>query len=131
MKVTFSLSTDPNPDWKWLFAPRDEIHAYWKKLSTKHQVDARIEYGSELVSAVWSEKHQHYTLTIRDVETQTARQVTAQVVISAIGVFHVPRWPSIPGRELFKGDMLHAQHWDHTVDLSGKRVAVIGNGCAG
>ncbi|KAG8737052.1 hypothetical protein FRC10_008648 [Ceratobasidium sp. 414] len=116
--------------WEWIWASRNEIQAYWKRLSIKHVVEPHIEYGSEMVSAVWDEGNKHYTLEIRDVKTQVTRQVVAQVVISATGVFNLPRWPDIPGRESFRGEVLHAEHWDHSVNLSGKRVAVIGNGCS-
>ncbi|KAG9088340.1 hypothetical protein FRC06_002084 [Ceratobasidium sp. 370] len=126
----YCLSSDPNPDWEWVWASRNEIQAYWKRLSVKHGVESHIEYGSEMVSAVWDEKNKHYTLEIRNVKTRETRQVVAHVVISATGVFNLPRWPNIPGRESFKGEVLHAEHWDHSVSLSGKRVAVIGNGCS-
>ncbi|KAG9126840.1 hypothetical protein FRC07_001741 [Ceratobasidium sp. 392] len=127
----YCLSSDPNPDWEFVWASRDEIQTYWKRLSNKYQVESHIEYGSEMVSAVWNEENKYYTLEIRDVNTQETRRVTAQVVISATGVFSLPRWPNIPGRESFRGEVLHAEHWDHRVNLSGKRVAVIGNGCSG
>lgn len=127
----YSLSTDPNPNWTHVFAPRQEIFTYWKGLAKKHNLGPRIKFNTEFVSAVWNENEQNYTLNLRDVKTQELRQVTAKVVISAVGVFHHPRWPDIPGRELFQGDTLHAQMWDHSVNLSGKRVALIGNGCAG
>jgi cation diffusion facilitator CzcD-associated flavoprotein CzcO len=84
-----------------------------------------------MVSATWSETAGSYTLIIKDTQTGSLREVRAQVVISAIGVFHHPKWPEIPGRQSFKGTMLHAQSWDHSIGLAGKRVGLIGNGCAG
>lgn len=38
------------------------------------------------------------------------------------------KWPNIPGRESFKGPMLHSANWDDSVSLQGKRVGVIGGG---
>lgn len=38
------------------------------------------------------------------------------------------KWPDIPGRESFKGPVLHSAVWDSSVDLKGKTVAVIGSG---
>ncbi|KAG8762750.1 hypothetical protein FRC11_007880 [Ceratobasidium sp. 423] len=127
----YSLSIDPNPDWSCLFASRQEIYKYWKRLAQKHNIEPHIKYNTEFVSAVWNEKEQNYTLKLRDSKTKEFREVKAKLVISAAGVFHHPRWPDIPGRELFQGKLLHAQNWDHNVGLSGKRVGLIGNGCAG
>ncbi|EUC56303.1 L-lysine 6-monooxygenase (NADPH-requiring) protein [Rhizoctonia solani AG-3 Rhs1AP] len=127
----YSLSSEPNPDWSRPYAPRQEIHEYWKRIVIKHQVEPHIRFNTEFVSAVWNEKEQNYTLRLRDVKSNQITQVTANVVISAVGFFRHPRWPEFPGRENFKGDLLHAQMWDHSVSLSGKRVALIGNGCAG
>ncbi|CAE7156855.1 unnamed protein product [Rhizoctonia solani] len=127
----YSLSIDPNPNWSCLFAGRKEIQAYWKGLAQKHNLEPRIKFNTEFVSAVWNEKQQYYTLKLRDSKTKESRQVRAKFVISAIGVFKHPHWPDVPGRESFQGTMLHAQKWDHNVALSGKRVGLIGNGCAG
>ncbi|KAJ7494248.1 hypothetical protein B0H11DRAFT_2227675 [Mycena galericulata] len=53
---------------------------------------------------------------------------TAKILISAIGILEVPRFPSIPGLGSFKGEMFHSVRWHASVNLRGKRVAVIGNG---
>ncbi|CAE6343591.1 unnamed protein product [Rhizoctonia solani] len=127
----FSLSTDPNPDWDHLFGSYSEIQAYWKHLAIKYGVESHINYSREVFSAIWDEGASNYTLKIKDTQTGAVTQVRAKVVISAIGIFHYPKWPEIPGRESFKGISLHAQAWDHTVEMSGKRIGLIGNGCAG
>ncbi|CAE6459034.1 unnamed protein product [Rhizoctonia solani] len=127
----YSLSSEPNPDWSRPYALREEIHEYWKGLVSKHRIESHIKFNTEFVSAVWNEKEQNYTLHLRDVKSHQITQVTAKVVISAVGFFRRPRWPDVPGRETFKGDTLHAMMWDHSIPLSGKRVALIGNGCSG
>lgn len=49
----------------------------------------------------------------------------------AIGGFQSPAYPKdLPGAERFKGDQWHSAEWNHDVDLKGKRVGVIGNGCS-
>ncbi|KAJ1308247.1 hypothetical protein OPQ81_003962 [Rhizoctonia solani] len=127
----YSLSSEPNPDWSRPYVPRDEILQYWKGIVSKHRIEPHIKFNTEFVSAVWNEKEQHYTLSLRNVKTREITRVMAKAVISAVGFFHHPRWPDVPGRETFKGDLLHATMWDHSVSLSGKRVALIGNGCSG
>lgn len=57
--------------------------------------------------------------------TQTLR---SRFVVSAVGQLNMPKYPKIPGMDDFSGKVMHSARWDHSVDLRGKRVAVIGNG---
>lgn len=61
-----------------------------------------------------------------DVNLKVRTSTTAHIVISAMGILEVPRFADIPGISNFSGRLFHAARWEHT-DLSGKRVAVIGN----
>ncbi|KAG8719460.1 hypothetical protein FRC08_002774 [Ceratobasidium sp. 394] len=126
----YSLSTEPNPDWTMMFSGQAEIRTYWERLVEKHKIGPHIEFHTEVLSAVWDEKDQVYTITLRDVRSQETREVQAQIAVSAVGVFHKPKFPDIPGQDRFRGISMHARMWDHKVDFSGKRVAVIGNGCS-
>lgn len=42
--------------------------------------------------------------------------------------YHTPLQATIPGLETFKGQIIHPQFWDKNVDVSSKRVAIIGSG---
>ncbi|TFH27901.1 MAG: NAD(P)/FAD-dependent oxidoreductase, partial [Myxococcales bacterium] len=46
---------------------------------------------------------------------------------NAMGNQHTPLYPDVPGRDRFRGDSWHAARWNHDVDLTGKRVAVVGS----
>jgi cation diffusion facilitator CzcD-associated flavoprotein CzcO len=48
-----------------------------------------------------------------------------------VGFVNKWKWPDIPGREDFKGKMIHTANWQHDVPCKGKKVAVIGNGSSG
>ncbi|KAG8736808.1 hypothetical protein FRC10_008939 [Ceratobasidium sp. 414] len=113
-----------------MFSGQAEIKAYWERLVEKHKIGPHIEFFTEFLSAVWDERDQAYTITLRDVRSKETREVRAHAVVSAVGVFHKPKFPDIPGRDRFRGVSMHARMWDHSVDFSGKRVAVIGNGCS-
>jgi 4-hydroxyacetophenone monooxygenase len=54
----------------------------------------------------------------------------AQAVISAVGQLNRPKMPDIAGTGSFEGPSFHSARWDHSVDLKGKRVAVIGTGAS-
>lgn len=53
------------------------------------------------------------------------------VLINAGGCFNEWKWPTIPGRETFKGQMFHSAAWPQDATLKGKTVALIGNGSTG
>lgn len=52
-----------------------------------------------------------------------------KILFTAQGLLVEPNYPRFPGLETFKGRVFHSACWDHSVDLKGKRVAVIGSGC--
>jgi cation diffusion facilitator CzcD-associated flavoprotein CzcO len=124
----YSLSTDLNPDWPSTHGSQEQILDYWRKLATKYEVYPRVVFNRMVVSAEWSAKEQLYHVITEDVESGARFSTTAKILISALGLLHVPRLPSIPGISSFKGNMFHSARWDTGVDLRGKRVAVIGNG---
>ena len=55
------------------------------------------------------------------------KQEKFDYVISGLGGLHSPAYPNVPGLEDFRGASFHTAKWDHNVDLTGKKVAIIGN----
>jgi cation diffusion facilitator CzcD-associated flavoprotein CzcO len=47
-----------------------------------------------------------------------------------MGGLHQPAWPDSAGRDVFAGESFHTARWRRDVDLTGKRVAVIGTGAS-
>ena len=62
--------------------------------------------------------------------TKDGREFVAQFVVSGVGGLHIPLIPEFDGLDEFTGAAFHSAQWDHTVDLTGKRVAVIGTGAS-
>ena len=52
------------------------------------------------------------------------------MVFSASGIFNPLKVPDIPGLDTFDGPCFHTGNWPADVDLTGKRVAIIGNGAS-
>ncbi|MFZ1477812.1 MAG: NAD(P)/FAD-dependent oxidoreductase, partial [Sphingorhabdus sp.] len=73
---------------------------------------------------VWSGDHW-------DIETKDGHKDSAHVAIMATGVLHHPKIPDIKGLESFAGRAMHTAQWDTAIDLTGKRIGVIGNGSTG
>ena len=96
---------------------------YIQDFAKAHDLLRHIKLGQSVVSAAYEGGHWR-------VKTQTGESYTCQFFVSAIGQLHVPSFPDFKGRQTFKGVSFHSAQWNHSVDLSGKNVGVIGVGAS-
>jgi cation diffusion facilitator CzcD-associated flavoprotein CzcO len=54
----------------------------------------------------------------------------SSVLVAAAGSLSAPSIPKLKGLETFQGNAFHSARWDHEIDLSGQRVAVVGTGAS-
>jgi 4-hydroxyacetophenone monooxygenase len=125
----YSYSFAQRDDWPYFYSPRSELHAYFEECVDEFGIRPRIRFGTEVTSIEWDEATKTWTLDVlrSDGGEETVR---ADAVISAVGQLNRPQFPSIEGRDSFAGPSFHSAEWDHSVDLAGKRVGVIGTGCS-
>ena len=126
----YTLSTDLKSDWTETCPTQPDILSYIKDVIHKHRLEPYIILNTKVVLAEWLSEAQAYKVTTEDTKGNRST-LTANVIVSATGLLHVPRMPTIPGIESFRGKLFHSAKWDTSVDLTGKRVAVIGNGSTG
>jgi cation diffusion facilitator CzcD-associated flavoprotein CzcO len=120
----YSLSFASNPDWSRSYAPQQEIWDYLRRVAREHGVLERTVFGCESTRAAWVEEEHAWR-----VET-TQGAVLADVVVSAGGGLSEPSAPAIPGLDSFPGPVVHTARWPAGLDLSGRRVAVVGTGAS-
>jgi cation diffusion facilitator CzcD-associated flavoprotein CzcO len=60
--------------------------------------------------------------------TEDGEESVYDIVIAATGILHRPVIPDIEGIDSFEGVCFHSARWDHSVDLVGRRVGIIGTG---
>ena len=121
----YSFSYEPNPDWPKRYALQPDIHAYMKRVVVKYGLESHLRLGTEVTGASFDEKHALWRIT-----TAAGETLEANVFVPAVGQLSRPTWPDIPGQDTFAGPSFHSALWDHDVDLTGKRVAVIGTGAS-
>lgn len=121
----YSFSFEPKPDWKNPFSFQPEIWDYLKGVTQKYGLRRYIEFNSLVDRAYWDDQEYRW-----HVFTVDGREYVAQFLVSGAGALHVPSFPEIDGRDEFAGAAFHSAEWDHSVDLTGKRVAIIGTGAS-
>jgi cation diffusion facilitator CzcD-associated flavoprotein CzcO len=119
----YEFSFAPNPDWSRRYASQAEIRAYLEEVVREHGVERVFRFNSEVRSARWDDGG-HWVL-----DTDSGSHV-ADVLITACGQLTNPKYPDIDGLDQFDGPVFHTGQWRHDVELTGKRVAVIGSGCS-
>lgn len=125
----YSFSFAQRVDWPHQFAQGHEVLDYLETVAEKAGFAEQIELNTSLVRAVWDEESATWQATTRNADGQEQiRRYNA--VITGVGQLDHPNIPEWPGQEGFRGAQMHSQEWDHSVDLKGKRVAVIGTGAS-
>lgn len=125
----YSYSFAQNPYWPNEFSGRDAILQYYVTLASRMGVRERIQLEAEVLSASYDDKRCLWTLLIRNAAGEERRE-EFNALISAVGQLNRPRFPELPGIDSFAGSAWHTARWRHDVDLSGKRVGVIGTGAS-
>lgn len=117
----YSFSFNLNPNWKRSYAPQPEILEYMRATVDKLELWPMIHLNTGVAEARWLDETGEWTVT-----TTTGETLAADVVISAQGMFGDVKWPDIPGRDSFSGDLVHTGEWPQDLDITNKLVAVIG-----
>lgn len=120
----YSFSFAPNPHWSEVYPAQPEIHGYLRACAERFGIRAHIRWNTELLHALWQEEGQVWLVTT------TRGSFTTDILISGNGQLNEPSLPEIAGIERFEGTLFHSARWNHAYDLSGKHVAVIGNGAS-
>ena len=120
----YSFSFAPNPNWSRTYSFQPEIRDYLRDVARRFGLMPHIRFGCSLTSAAWDEEASVWRL-----ETSQG-ELTARVLVPAVGPLSEPAMPKLPGLDRFEGKLFHSARWDHEHDLSGERVGVIGTGAS-
>ena len=122
---SYQFSFEQSADWSRTYAPGNELKAYAQRCVDKYGLRRKIRFNTKVTGAVFDDDTALWRLDLEDGDALTAR-----FLINASGVLTVPKLPDIDGVDSFSGVTMHTARWDHTQDLTGKRVAIIGTGAS-
>lgn len=125
----YSYSFAQRHEWPHHFSTQEVLLDYFRACADEFGIRPHIRFNTEVISASFDDADCTWTVVARDAGGQeTAHTVNA--VISAVGQLNRPNMPEIEGMGDFAGPSFHSARWDHDVDLTGQRVAVIGTGAS-
>lgn len=121
-------SFDQNPRFSETYATSQEIWDYFKSFQMRHDLEKQTRTLCEIVGAEWQKSDSLWKVLIQDRSSGQLLVEYCNVLINAGGFLNRWKWPSVPGRSNYAGILIHTAAWPAEVDLTAKRVVVIGNG---
>lgn len=124
----YSFDKDLLQEWDWntRYLEQPDIERYLNHVVDRFDLRRDIQLNTEVTSAVFDEPRQRWT-----VGTSTGETFSCRYLVTALGLLAKSNIPNIPGRDSFAGRMVHTNAWPKDLDLTGKRVGVIGTGSTG
>lgn len=120
--ILYQFSFAPNPHWSHHYARGPEIHAYTQSLVEQFGLGEVLHLNEGVTRAAWDDAAGQWTI-----ETETGARERFDAIVPALGQLSRPQAPDIPGVRDFAGEVFHAAEWPEGVDLTGKRVGVVGS----
>jgi monooxygenase len=106
------------------------IRSYIERTADADGIRSRIRFGTRVVAAAWSTADARWTVTVERVDSGERSELTCSFVFGCTGYYRYDEGhqPVFAGAERFGGTIVHPQHWPENLDVTGKRVVVIGSG---
>jgi 4-hydroxyacetophenone monooxygenase len=115
--------------WSTHFGKRDEVQTYLLDFADALDLRRTIRFSTEVTAAVFDPAAQRWRVSATGPDGD-AYDLSANAVISAVGVLNRPKIPPLPGLDSFRGRLFHSAQWPEGADLTGKRVALVGAGAS-
>ncbi|WP_072388241.1 NAD(P)/FAD-dependent oxidoreductase [Hyphomicrobium sp. CS1BSMeth3] len=125
----YSYDFAPNYKWAHYFSKRNEVLDYIHDTADRFAIRASCELEKTVSAMEWDEATAKWHVEV-ECKDGTRETVRANAVIAAVGQLNQPKVPKIPGLETFPGPCFHTARWRTDVDLTGKRVGIVGTGAS-
>ena len=112
--------------WKTRYLTQPEILEYMNEVADHLDLRRSYKFDTKVDGAHYNEK-----TGLWNVITDSGETVTAKYLVTGLGLLSATNVPKFKGIDDFKGRILHTGAWPDGVDLSNKRVGIIGTGSTG
>lgn len=116
-------------DWSTHYGKRNEVHDYFVEVAKANGVYDRTRFSTEVQKMVWDEGSASWTVTFRTPDGRE-ESLVADIVLVGTGALSRPKMPDVPGLDTFEGVVTHSAEWPDDLDVTGKRVALVGSGAS-
>lgn len=130
----YSFSFATKGDWSTFYPQQKELKKYFGAVAAEHDLQKNFHFQTTVQEArydrdtglwhVWSDDW------TKEKSEGEKHHFVCKFFVSAVGGLSQPKPCDIDGHETFNGPIFHTAAWDHTVDLKGKDVVLVGNGCS-
>jgi len=129
LDYSYSFDEQLQQEWRWTerYATQPEIHNYLEHVADRFDLRRLFRFGERVLSAHFDEAAATWT-----VRTDADTVAVARHLLCATGSLSAPNRPDLPGLDDFGGEVLMTADWPRGgVDLTGRRIAVVGTGSSG
>lgn len=129
MQYSYSFDEDLQQDWRWpeRFSAQPELESYANHVADRFRLRELIRFSSRVDYLRWHDGDERW-----QVHTENGLHLVARFVVAATGSLDATNIPDWPGIDTFEGQVHHTSTWPRKgVDLTGKRVALVGTGSTG
>ncbi|MFD0684992.1 flavin-containing monooxygenase [Actinomadura fibrosa] len=130
MSLLYSYSFEPKSDWSRMFPKQRELLEYIKGIVDKYELAQHIRFRTEATGTAYDDATDTWRVAVAGDGAADGEIVRGRALVAGMGPLHLPNVPDLPGLASFQGTAFHSAEWDHSYDLTGKRVAVIGTGAS-
>lgn len=124
----YSYSFAQRNEWPFHYSPQQVLRDYFTECAERFGLEDTIRLDTTVTAARWDETAEVWRV---DVDGAHGREtLVCDVLVSAVGQLNRPKFPDLPGLDAFAGPSFHSARWRHDVDLTGRRVSVIGTGAS-
>ncbi|RYD88703.1 MAG: NAD(P)/FAD-dependent oxidoreductase, partial [Sphingomonadales bacterium] len=114
----------PNP-----FCPWTENVRYFDWVADSFGLREKIQFNTEVSSMTWDEDAAEWEIHMKGPDGEKVHR--SRAVITGVGFLNRPQIAEFEGAKDFRGQSWHTSRWPAAIDLSDKKVAVIGTGATG
>lgn len=125
----YSYAFAQKNDWPYQYSPQETILDYLREVTELCDLRKFIRFETEVESMEYDQHRKTWSVTVKPA-SGLPETSEFQAVILAVGQLNRPIIPDIPGRDLFSGPVFHSARWRQDIDLSDRKVAVIGTGAS-
>ena len=126
----YCYSFEPNDNFSEYFCQQPELLEYFRGVMHRWSIQDHVLWDTEVITSQWDASEAVWRTITRGPDGHQT-ELVSRILISAIGQLSTPFVPDFPGLDSFAGPVFHTAEWDHSVNLRGKRVALIGAGASG